>query len=96
MHFPHLRLADGKFKVYQAPGSNPMDLFTKLKNEDDWAFSRWDRRKLIQFNDRKAHFQLSYTRFRTDGSVIGSYDSLYILTFQDERWGIQARSSFGP
>ena len=39
---------------------------------------------------------LSYTRLRADHSVIGTYDSLYILTKVDGRWGIQARSSFGP
>ncbi|BEU25744.1 nuclear transport factor 2 family protein [Paraburkholderia sp. 22B1P] len=96
MHFPHLRLADGKFKLYEAPGHNPMDLFVRLKAEDDWKYSLWDRRDLIQFNDRKAHFSLSYIRFRSDGSIIGTYESLYVLTLQDGKWGIQARSSFGP
>lgn len=96
MHFPHLRLADGKFTVYEAPGSNPMDLFTRLRIDDNWAYSRWEKRNLIQYNQSKAHYDLSYTRFRSDDSVIGIYESLYILTLQDGRWGIQARSSFGP
>lgn len=71
MHFPHLRLADGKFKVYEAAGQNPMDLFSRLKEEDDWRYSRWDRRELIQFNERKAHYSLNYIRYRSDDSVIG-------------------------
>jgi len=96
MHFPHLRLADGKFRIYEAAGSNPMDLFERLRIEDGWAWSRWEKRNLIQYNQVKAHYDLSYTRFRSDGSCIGLYESLYILTFQDGRWGIQARSSFGP
>ena len=96
MHFPHLRLADGKFRVYEQAGANPMDLFSRLKEEDDWKYSHWDRRELIQFNERKAHYSLSYIRYRSDDSVIGTYESLYILTCQDGRWGIQARSSFGP
>lgn len=96
MHFPHLRLADGKFKVYEAAGQNPMDLFSRLEEEDDWQYSRWDRRELIQFNERKAHYSLSYIRYRSDDSVIGIYESLYVLTLQDGKWGIQTRSSFGP
>ncbi|GAB7544437.1 hypothetical protein CS8_041090 [Cupriavidus sp. 8B] len=96
MHFPHLRLADGKFKVYEAPGQNPMDLFVRLREQDDWKYSRWIRRDLIQFNSYKAHYALSYTRYRSDDSIIGTYESLYVLTLQDGRWGIQARSSFGP
>jgi hypothetical protein len=96
MHFPHPRVADGKVIVYDKPGNNPMDLFDRLKKADGWSHSRWEQRELVQCNADKAHFKVSYTRFRADGSVIGVYDSLYILTRQDGRWGIQARSSFGP
>lgn len=96
MHFPHPRIAADKVVVYDKPGTNPMDLFERLKKEDGWSYSRWVKRELIQWNDRKAHVALSYTRFRADKSVIGTYESLYILTKVDGRWGIQARSSFGP
>jgi hypothetical protein len=96
MHYPHPRIAVGKVVVYDAPGSNPMDLFDRLKKEDGWSYSRWVKREVIQCNDDKAHVALSYTRFRADHSVIGTYESLYILTKMDGRWGIQARSSFGP
>jgi hypothetical protein len=96
MHFPHVRIAGGKVSVYEAPGSNPMDLFDKLKREDDWKWSRWETRQLVQFTGKKAHYALSYTRFRSDDSVIGVYESLYVLTKDATGWGIQARSSFGP
>ena len=96
MHFPHVRIAGGRVSVYERPGSNPMDLFEKLKKENDWKWSRWETRELVQFNDRKAHYTLSYTRFRSDDSVIGVYESLYVLTKDSTGWGIQARSSFGP
>jgi len=96
MHFPHVRLAQGRVAVYEKPGSNPMDLFQRLKAEDDWLRSRWGRRELIQFSEVKAHYVVDYTRFRSDDSVIGVYESLYVLSFAEGRWGILARSSFGP
>jgi hypothetical protein len=96
MHFPHIRLAGGAVKVYQAAGENPMDLFARLQEEDGWLYSRWETREVIQHNASKAHVALSYTRFRADHSVIGVYDSLYVMTLAEGRWGIQARSSFGP
>lgn len=96
MHFPHPRIADGKVVVYDRPGTNPMDLFERLKKSDGWSHSRWEKRALVQFGATKAHFAVSYTRYRADGSVIGVYESLYILTEVGGRWGIQARSSFGP
>lgn len=96
MHFPHIRFAGGQIKVYDKVGDNPMDLFDRLRAEDDWKYSSWRTRKLVQFSDIKAHIALSYTRFRSDDSVIGVYESLYVLTKVDGTWGIQMRSSFGP
>ena len=96
MHFPHTRFAGNPVKVYQAAGDNPMDLFARLQAEDGWSYSRREWREIIQHNATKAHVALSYTRFRADGRVIGVYDSLYIMTLVNGRWGIQARSPFGP
>ena len=96
MHFPHVRFAAGTMKVYEKPGSNPMDLFDRLRREDDWKYSTWRTRELVQFSASKAHYLLSYTRFRSDESVIGVYDSLYALTRHEGKWKIQLRSSFGP
>ena len=96
MHFPHIRFAENSVKVYDAAGSNPMDLFTRLQADDGWSYSRWESHEVIQYDKSKAHVALSYTRFRADHSVIRVYESLYVMTRNDGRWGIQARSSFGP
>ena len=96
MHFPHVRFAGGQIKIYPKAGDNPMDLFERLRHEDDWKYSRWVSRELVQCSDIKAHYSLSYTRFRSDDSVIGVYESLYVLTKVEGSWGIQMRSSFGP
>jgi 2-hydroxychromene-2-carboxylate isomerase len=96
MHFPHIRIAGGRVTVYEKPGSNPMDLFDKLRREDNWARSAWNERKVVQRSASKLHMALTYTRYRADGSTLGVYESLYVLTLKEGRWGIQARSSFGP
>jgi hypothetical protein len=96
MHFPHVRFAGGTIVVYPKPGNNPMDLFERLRREDDWHHSAWNKRTVVQHNDTKVHMTVNYTRYRADGSVIGRYDSLYVLALKDGRWGVQLRSSFGP
>lgn len=96
MHFPHVRFAEGKIAVYEKSGSNPMDLFERLRREDGWHHSAWNKRSIVQHSATKVHMAVNYTRFRSDGSAIGDYDSLYILALKDGRWGIQLRSSFGP
>lgn len=96
MQFPHVRIAAGTIVTYAAPGSNPLDLFERLRREDDWHHSTWISRAIVQGDDRKVHVAVRYTRWRRDGSAIGHYDALYILACRDGRWGILARSSFGP
>jgi hypothetical protein len=96
MHFPHVRIAAEQVVVYEAPGQNPMDLFQRLEERDGWSYSAWDDRKVLQESDAKVHLGVRYTRYRTDESVIGTYDSLYIATLVDGAWGLQGRSSFGP
>ena len=96
MHFPHVRVASEKVVVYDAPGNNPMDLFRRLREQDGWHHSEWNETKLVQSSPVKAHYAVQYTRFREDNSVIGVYDSLYVLTSVNGEWRVQARSSFGP
>lgn len=96
MHFPHVRFAGGAISTYAKPGSNPMDLFDRLKREDGWHHSRWNERRIVQRSDSKVHMAVTYTRYRADDSVIGVYESLYVLALHAGRWGLQMRSSFGP
>ena len=96
MHFPHARIAAGTIVTYAEPGSNPLDLFERLQREDGWHRSTWISKAIVQGNDKKVHVAVRYARLRRDDSLIGDYDSHYILTHRDGRWGVLARSSFGP
>lgn len=96
MHFPHVRIAGGTIVTYAASGSNPLDLFERLQREDGWHRSAWISKEIVQGDGKKVHVAVRYTRLRQDGSVIGDYDLLYILTHKDCRWDVLARSSFGP
>ena len=96
LHFPHVRFAGGKVAVYGKPGTNPMDLFERLKRDSGWHHSAWNRRDIVQRNDTQVHFAVNYTRYRADGSIIGAFDSIYVVTCEDGHWGIKARSSFAP
>ena len=72
------------------------EAFDRLRREDDWHHSAWNRRAVVQRSASKVHMAVNYTRYRSDGSVIGHYDSLYVMVLKDGRWGTQIRSSFGP
>jgi hypothetical protein len=96
LHFPHYRIASGDVSVLRDPRTLP-ELFERfVAAMPSWDHSAWERRKVIHSGPDKVHIDTRFTRFQADGSVIASYDSLYIVTKQDGRWGVLARSSFAP
>ena len=104
-HFPHYRHASGTIVVWRnALEANPVlaapaeQRRQRLRAvlEPEWHRSEWLQREIVQGDDRKIHVVTRFARLREDGSVIKTFDSLYVMTHQDGRWGIKGRSSFAP
>jgi hypothetical protein len=92
--FPHYRLASGKMSVLEKSGlRDPAKVFGELQ-KTGWDHSQWDHRNIIQASADKVHVDTEFSRYRADGSLIGHFESLYILTKEDGRWGIKFRSSY--
>jgi len=97
-HFPHVRIASGRVRVFQTADeldSNP-ERYGSREVEPGWAHSRWDSREVIHSGADKVHLAVSFTRFGADGRALNTYLAVYVITRVDGRWGIQARSSFAP
>jgi len=95
-NFPHYRIAGGNVSVLERAGLRP-DLFARfVAATPGWDHSAWDRRQVIHSGPGKVHIDTRFIRYRADGSIFASFDSLYIVTKQDGRWGVKARSSFAP
>jgi hypothetical protein len=94
-NFPHVRLAAGRVTVLDGP-SNRQEVFTGLEQSIGWDYSRYDERKIIHCGPDKVHFAVRVTRYRKDGTPIQTFDSLYVVTRQNGKWGIQMRSSYAP
>ena len=95
-HFPHYRLARGEMAVFETIEEGEeahRALFTQLPTTG-WHRSEWVSREIVGVGPSKIHVATRFRRLREDGSVIGEFDSLYILTSVDGRWGVRMRSSF--
>ena len=95
-HFPHHRLARGVMNRWETRDEALRDhiaLFQTLP-ESGWNRSEWVQRKVVTATASKVHVDTRFRRLRADGSVIGTYDSLYVLIKRDGRWGVALRSSF--
>jgi len=93
-HFPHYRLASGRMNVLEKAGDMNQEDLKNFLQGIGWHHSEWGSREISMQSGNKVHVNTSFTRYREDGSVIGTYNSLYILTRENDNWGIKLRSSF--
>ena len=99
-HYPHVRIAHGDVFVWKSAeeflaARTPEDQ-ERFVRATGWHRTEWVSREVIHAGERKVHIAVRFTRYREDGSAIGTYDSFYIVTKRNGRWGIQARSSYVP
>lgn len=93
LNFPHVRLAGGRVTTWDTRGTYRVADFLGRAG-DGWHESRWDERTVIHAGADKVHLAVVFSRWRADGSLIGRYRSIYVVTRVDGAWGVQARSSF--
>ena len=95
-NFPHLRIgAKGNLSRFEKPEDYDFSHFFRATSADGWHHTRWDKTEAVFATEGKAHVAVDFTRYREDGSVIGHYFSLYVVTCQDGHWGIQVGSGNG-
>ena len=93
-NFPSVRFASNTLVILNAGDMTP-DRFTTGALAD-WDHSAWERREVIHAGPDKVHIDTRFTRYRKDGSVIGGFDSIYVVSRQDGHWGVKIRSSYAP
>jgi hypothetical protein len=90
--FPHYRLASGTMSVLES-ATLDSTVFIRLE-KSGWHHSKWDHRNIVQASEDKVHVDTRFSRYRKDGSLLGSYESLYIVTKENGKWGVKFRSSY--
>lgn len=59
-----------------------------------WHRSAWDFVRPVAAGPDKVHLDVQFTRYQADGSSMGSFRSLWVVTLRDGIWGAQLRSSY--
>lgn len=94
LHFPHIRFHGGAVTTLNRGDHTPQ--MYQRESLKEWRRSAWLRREVIHAGPDKVHIDTRFARYRGDGSLIGAFDSIYIVTRVNGVWNIQARSSFAP
>lgn len=96
LNYPHVRFASGTVTVWNSAEEFAQgETFTRLPLTG-WDHSHWLSRDVVMASAGKVHIQTVFQRFNSDNEVIGTYESMYIVTLKDGHWGSQARSSLAP
>ncbi len=72
------------------------EVLAYLTKKEGWQHSTLDSLEVIHISKIKVHFNIQFSRYKADGSRYAVYKSLWIMTKENGRWGIQARSSYAP
>jgi len=94
LHFPSLRLnGNNMIQIFQSR-DDISSMFQKLAATEDYIQSKWIEAKIIQASDQKIHVSCAFVREHNDKKTSGPFHSLYIITLEQDRWGVKLRSSF--
>ena len=97
MHFPHLRLSgDNEFQSFEV--ANDFRVAQKSVSArliaEEWHHTSTLSIDAVQTGPEKVHLVIRQSRQHADGTEYNGFDTLWIFTKIDERWGAQFRSSF--
>lgn len=96
MHFPHLRLSGNRFQWWEKSEDfkKAQEDVTKMLKEEGWHHTSSLSIKPIQVGPEKVHLAIRQSRQFADGTEYNGFDTLWIFTKINGRWGVQFRSSF--
>jgi hypothetical protein len=96
LNYPHVRFASGTVTVWESAEEFAKTQAFVALPATGWDHSHWLTREVTLAAPGKVHIATVFQRFNSANEVIGTYESLYIITNIDGHWGTQARSSLAP
>jgi hypothetical protein len=96
LNYPHVRFASGTVTVWESAAEFAKTEAFEALPATGWDHSHWLTRKVTLASKGKVHISTVFQRFNAKNEIIGTYESLYIVTKVDGHWGTQARSSLAP
>lgn len=96
LNYPHVRFASGGVTVWESAQEFAQTRAFETLPNSGWDHSHWLTRDVTLASPGKVHISTVFQRFNSANEIIGTYQSLYIVTRVDGHWGTQARSSLAP
>lgn len=92
LHFPHIRLSATDLKIWPTADSYFDDF--KKRAGGAWHHSAFSDIKCLSTSPDKVHFDVAVIRYDAQNKIISEFRSLWVITYEEGRWGAKMRSSF--
>jgi hypothetical protein len=93
LSFPHVTHGPGRIIIAQEEGEFEQN-FAALAAQG-WQRSSFDNFEVLQVSENKVNFLVDFTRYRTNGEILSTGQVFYVVSNQEDGWGMQYRSG-GP
>lgn len=95
LHFPHVRPGPGAFEMTRTPEEYAKGVDFEQTLKTGWHHSEWVTREVLQIGADKVHAFGTWRRYTADDKPLAGSDITYIITRQNDHWGVQARFAAG-
>jgi hypothetical protein len=95
LHFPHVRPGAGRFKLTRNTDEYVAGIDFEQTASTGWDHTEWVSREVLQVGVDKVHAAATWQRFAKDGRPLATSAITYVITNQQDRWGVQARFAAG-
>ncbi len=94
-NFPRVSLGSNGQVVLRETAEEIVTDFQMLR-QSGWDRSTLDLAEAVQVSADKVHFRVVLTRYAIDGDPITTTPGLYVVTKQNDHWGLQLQSVLPP
>jgi hypothetical protein len=95
LHFPHVRPGPGAFELSQTAAEYAAGVDFEATLKTGWHHSEWISREVLQVGVDKVHAAGVWQRYAADGRPLATSAITYVITNQNNHWGVQSRFAAG-
>ena len=95
LQFPHVRPGAGPFKVSHNTDEYVAGIDFEQTASTGWDHTEWVSREVLQIDVDKVHAAATWQRYTKEGRPLATSAVTYVITNQQDRWGVQARFAAG-
>ncbi len=94
LHYPQVRLSASGLDLWKS--REDFLAGTEPGRQRAWFNTKLENAEPIQAGASGVNVTVRYSRLNSQGEKLSACDAVYLVTNRNDRWAVQARSSYAP